>query len=148
MSLTARTPTVVRLRCQRDPMERSDLAAIETITPGMLVEYHNDSGTLKWGVHDSADGAVQRAVALDQPELNLGLTDTYAAADLVRVWYVQSGDQFYGLVPSAQTITQGDYLQSNGNGMLKALGSGTGAFVAAETIGTVAATTRCRIEVA
>jgi hypothetical protein len=147
MPLAARTPTIVRLRLQRDPIERSDLAAIETITPGMIIEYHDNSGALTWGVHDSANGAVQRVVALDQSALNLGLADTYAAGDLVRAWYVQTGDQFYGLIPSGQSITQGAYLQSNGDGMLKALASGTGAFIAAETIGTVAATTRCRIEV-
>src|SRR5690606_15193849 len=32
------------------------------ITPGMLVELHNDSGALKWGVHDSANDPVARAI--------------------------------------------------------------------------------------
>ena len=146
MALAARTPTVVKLSSGDIPI-RNDLVAVETITPGMLVEYHNDSGTLKWGVHDSADGAVQAAVALDEPEFQNGLSDNYAAGSKVRVGYFRTGDQFYGIVPSGQSITQGAYLQSNGDGKLKALGSGTGLVVAIETIGTVSADTRCRVEV-
>lgn len=144
MALSARTPTIVKLSSGDIPI-RNDLQAIGSITPGMLVEYRNDSGTLKWGVHDSADGAVQTAVALDEPEFNNGLSDAYAAGTKVRVGHFRAGDQFYGIVPSGQNITQGAYLQSNGDGKLKALGSGVGAFIAIETIGSVSADTRIRV---
>jgi hypothetical protein len=114
----------------------------------MLVEYHNDSGVLKWGVHDSADEPVHRAVALEQIEFNKGVDDTYAAGDLVKVGVLVPGSQFWGLIPSGQNITQGARLQSNGNGMLKAAASGEVAFVAVESVDASALTTaRIRVEV-
>lgn len=125
----------------------NDIVAIETITPGMLVEYHDDSGTLKWGVHDSADEPVHRAVALEQIEFNKGIDDAYAAGDLVKVGVLVPGSQFYGIIPSGQNITQGARLQSNGDGKLKAAATGEVAFVAVESPGAVTADTRIRVEV-
>jgi hypothetical protein len=146
MSITKRAPNTIHLG---GPITYvNDLAAIETITPGMLVEYHNDSGVLKWGVHDSADEPVHRAVALEQIEFNKGVDDTYAAGDLVKVGVLVPGSQFWGLIPSGQNITQGARLQSNGNGMLKAAASGEVAFVAVESVDASALTTaRIRVEV-
>ena len=145
MALTARAPNTVFLGGHKTDI--TGYVAVETITPGMIIEYHNDSGTLKWGVHDSADGAVQRVVALDQPALNKGISDTVAAGSEVLAAALSPGARFNAIIPSGQNITQGAYLQSNGDGKLKALGSGTGAFVAVETIGSVSADTRCRVEV-
>lgn len=126
----------------------NDYVAIETITPGMLLEYHNDGGALKWGVHDSADEPVQVAVALEQLMNNLGVDDNYAAGDLMQVGILRPGSQFWGLVPIGQNLLPGARLQSNGNGMLKAAATGDVRFVCLEsTGGAVAAITRVRVEV-
>ena len=72
MAITKRAPKTIYLGGGDGPGGESgctvvnEYVAIEAITPGMLLEYHNDSGTLKWGVHDSADQPVQVTVALEQ----------------------------------------------------------------------------------
>lgn len=149
MALARRTQNTVMIRPSQLPADQIDctLAAVEAITPGMLVELHNDSGALTWGVHDSANDPVARAVALDQVELNKGIDDAYAAGDLVKVGYLKSGDRFYGIIPSGQNITQGAVLQSNGDGKLKAFSSGPGGFIAASSPGSVTEDTRLWVEV-
>lgn len=149
MALSRRDPNTIAIRPSQLPANRIDclLPAVEAITPGMLVEPQDDSGTLKWGVHDTADDPTPRAVALDQIEMNKGVDDAYAAGDLVKVGYFLSGDRFWGLIPSGQDITQGDYLQSNGDGKLKAFGSGVGQFVAVSSPGAVNEDTRVWVEV-
>ena len=149
MALSRRDPNTIAIRPSQLPANRIDctLPAIEAITPGMLVELHNDGTTLKWGVHDSANEPVARAVALDQIALNKGVDDAYAAGDLVNVGYFAAGDRFWGLIPSGQNITQGALLQSNGDGKLKAYSTGPGGFVAASSPGSVTADTRVWVEV-
>lgn len=146
MAITPLNPNTVHLG---GPMTLVDhLVAIEAVTPGMLVEYHDDSGTLKWGVHDAADDPVHRAVALEQDELNKTVSDAYAAGDLMKVGVLVPGSTFWGLIPSGQNISPGDRLQSNGDGKLKAAASGEVAFVAIESSGgAVTADTRLRVEV-
>lgn len=149
MALSRRNPNTIAIRPSQLPANRIDctLPAIEQITPGMLVELHDDSGTLKWGVHDSANEPVARAVALDQIEFNKGVDDVYAAGDLVKVGYFEPGDRFWGLIPSGQNITQGALLQSNGDGRFKAYATGPGGFVAASSPGAVTEDTRVWVEV-
>lgn len=149
MALSRRVPNTIAIRPSQPPPERIDntLPAVETITPGMLIELHNDGTTLKWGVHDSANEPAARCVALDQIEHNKGIDDDYAATDLVKAWHMQTGDRFYGIIPSGQNITQGALLQSNGDGKLKAYSTGPGGFVAASSPGSVLADTRVWVEV-
>lgn len=126
----------------------NEYVAIESITPGMLLEYHNDGGTLKWGVHDSADDPISPTVALEQIEMNLGVDDAYAAGDLVKAAILKTGSTFWGIIPSGQNIAPGARLQSNGDGKLKAAASGSVKFVALESSGgAVTADTRIRVEV-
>lgn len=149
MAISRRVPNKIAIRPGEIPPDRisADLPAVESITPGMLVELHNDGTTLKWGVHDSANEPVARAVALDEIELNHGIDTAYSAGDLVKVGYLRSGDRFYGIIPSGQNITQGALLQSNGDGKLKAYSTGVGGFVAASSPGSVTADTRLWVEV-
>lgn len=152
MSITKRNPNTIYLGGGDGPGGESgctvinDYVAIESITPGMLIEYHDDSGAQKWGVHDSADDDVQLVVALDQPMLNKGIDDAYAAGDLLQAGQLRPGSVFYGIIPSGQDITFGATLQSNGDGRLKAKASGAGRFKALETTGAVLEDTRLRVE--
>jgi len=131
----------------------NEYVALGAITPGMLVEYHNDSGTLKWDVHDAAADVQIPYVALNQAELNKEVDDAYAAGDLVAVGALTVGSQFWGIIPSGQNISPAAYLQSNGDGKLKAATADTAAaavakFQAVETSGgAVTADTRIRVEV-
>jgi hypothetical protein len=110
----------------------------------MLLEPHQESDILKWGVHDSADAAAEPVFALQQTLLNLGIDDDYADGDLVQAGHFHRGAYVYAIVPSGQNITAGDTLQSNGDGKLKALATGVHIATADETIGAVTADTRLR----
>src|SRR5688572_26822711 len=125
----------------------NEYPAIEAITPGMLCEYHNDSGVLKWGVHDSADDPAAAFVLNNQIIDNQTVDEACAAGDLVEVLNLGPGATFWGLIPSGQNITQGGLLQSNGDGKLKALGSGQALVVALESSGAVTEDTRIKVEV-
>lgn len=125
----------------------NDKVAIEAITPGMILEYHNDGGELKWGVHDSGDAEVDITVALEQVFLNQGIEDPYAAGDLVLAAILKPGSVFYGIIPSGQNIQAGEYLQSNGDGKLKVLASGKARFMSLDEVGAVTEDTRLRVEV-
>ena len=159
MAITKRPPNTIYLGGGDGPGGESgctvinDYVAIESITPGMLLEYHNDSGTLKWGVHDAAADQGSVVVALDQTLLNLGVDDAYAAGDLVMAGALRPGATFWGIIPSGQNISPAGKLQSNGDGKLKAATADTAdanvaRFVALESSGgAVTADTRIRVEV-
>lgn len=143
MAITRKTPTIVHLGGEVQIV--NDLVASESITPGHLIHRHDSSG-FKWRKHNSAGGA-GNAYALDQSEMNKGLSDLYASGDLVKAAVAEPGATFYALLPSGQNITQGALLESNGNGTLKVLASGVAIAVALESVNTTAQTgARIRIE--
>lgn len=125
----------------------NDKLAVEPITPGMLLELHDDGGTPAWGVHDTADDPCPVVVALEQVFLNLGISDAYADGDLVLAGALRPGSMFYGIVPSGQDLAIGARLQSNGDGKLKAAAGGDVRFVCHTDTGPVTEDTRVRVEV-
>lgn len=150
MSLSRRDPNTIAIRPSQLPPGQIDctLVAVEAITPGMLVEHHHSATYgLCWGVHDSADEPAGGTVALEDLLANKGVDDAYAAGEVVPVGNFQKGDRFWGLIPSGQNITEGDLLQSNGDGKLKAYSTGPGGFVAVSSPGAVTEDTRIWVEV-
>ena len=150
MAITQGTPRVVHLAGPKT--EVNDLRSSAIITPGYLVEMHDDSDELKWRSNASATEQVAIAVALDQPELNKGVDDTYAAGDLVRAAFLAPGSVFWGLIPSGQDISFAELLQSNGDGLLKTAGTTTAAantakFQSLDAPGSVVVATRIRVQV-
>lgn len=125
----------------------NEWVAIESLKPGYLLELHNDAGTPKWGVHDSADAAAEPIFALDQSEMNLGVDSLYAAGDLVKAGHMHQGATVWAIIPSGQNLTPGSLLQSNGDGKLKVLGSGTHIATCLEVTGAVTADTRVRVAI-
>lgn len=126
----------------------NDVAASGSITPGMLVEYYNDGGTLTWKVHSSADTDVQRAFALEALYLGRGIDDAYVDGDNIQVGLMHHGATVYAIIPSGQDISPAALLQSNGDGKLKADAGGTAIARALESSGgAVTADTRIRVEV-
>ena len=125
----------------------NDIPAIEALTPGHLLELHDNSGARAWGVHDTADDPCPAIVALDQPFLNKGIDDAYAAQELVLAGALRPGSMFYGIIASGQDISIGERLQSAGDGTLKTAGSGDVRFVSHDGPGAVTVATRIRVEV-
>lgn len=109
----------------------NDLAASETITPGMLIERFNAAGVIRFKKHATA-GQMCHTIATDQSMMNLGVDSAYAANDLVEASVLGPGATFWGLIASGANIAAGDMLASAGNGKLQAVGGGTPTFKAIE----------------
>lgn len=90
-----------------------------TITPGMLIEFHDSSGKMKLRPHASATENASSIFALEKTIHNKTVADTYAANELVLAAMFHKGSSVWALVPSGQNIVAGDLLQSNGDGKLK-----------------------------
>lgn len=153
MSVTVKSPNTIYLGGGEGPggeagyTRENTLVAGVAITPGMMLEPYDDSGTPKLRPHASAAGTFAGAIfAEEQILLNQGVDDAYAVGDLVSALYLHKGSKVWALVPSGQNITFGDKLESNGDGYLK---EGTTAPIcrALETLGAVTVPTRVRAEV-
>lgn len=126
----------------------NDKATSAIVTPGMLVETHNSSGAARWRPHAASAGTFpQRAFALDEPYMNRGVDDNYAAGDLCQVLIALPGSVIWAIVPSGQNIDADDKLESNGDGKLKAGTTYPIAKALDSTGGAVLVDTRVRAEV-
>lgn len=152
MSITRESPRTIMLAANAfPPVIVNDRVASEAITPGMLVEMISSGSDQKWRKNASATEQVEIAVALNQPELNLGVDDAYAAGDLVNVWKPGVGDVFWGLIQSGEDIAEGDLLQSASGGYVKEATATTASanlakFKALSSPGAVTADTRVVVE--
>lgn len=144
MAIVPGVPNTVHLGGPKT--EITDLIVIDTgVLPGDLMEYHNNSGSLAWGVHDSADEPAGAFVAIEEVERNKGVDDAYVQNSLIKVYHLAPGATAWMWAASG-AYSAGALLQSNGDGKLKALGSGQAKFVALEAK-TVSENTRIRVEV-
>jgi len=117
MSITMKTPHTVHLAGPAPVVD--DLPAVGAITPGMLLDYEDNSGVLSVSVHDAAADVQTTLVALERSENNLGVDDAYAEGDIVKFGTLQPGSIFWGLIASGQDIAVAEKMQSNGDGYLK-----------------------------
>lgn len=151
MSITALAPNTIHLHGETDHVENRYTAGV-AITPGMLIELYNVSGSNKWRPQTAAAGISPRVVALNQVMENKGIDDVYAIGDLVQAWFMEPGDEFYGILLSGATAANGDYVQSDGTGKLKAATATTATanvavYQSLDNVGTVGADTRIRTQV-
>jgi len=155
MSITKLNPNKILLAADEDARIINDtdycLAGV-AVTPGMLVEFYDNASAINVRPNASATEQCAKMVAVNSPELNVGIDTAYAIGDLVPVHPLEVGDIIYGIVPSGQNITMGGLLQSNGDGKLKAAtattqDAGLGWLQALETTGAVTADTRIRAQV-
>lgn len=129
-----------------------DLPGVGAITPGMLLDYEDNSGDLSVSVHDAAADVQTKLVALERSENNLGPDEKdYADGDIVKFGVLNAGSQFWGILPSGETIAVAQKLQSNGDGRLKAATADTATANVAHFVALEAKTTledtRIRVEV-
>lgn len=152
MAISKRAPNTILLAGKDRVIVENEIVAGEAITPGHLVELYDDSGTTKWRKHATATEIATLAVALDQIELNKGIGDAYAAGDAVKAAFLTPGCVFFGLIPSGQNISNGEFLQSNGDGTFVTASATTqdaalAKFQSLDNPGSVAVATRVRIQV-
>ena len=88
--------------------------ASATVTLGSLLEVQS-TGFVRH--HSVAGGPAQRAFALENDLIGKGITDDYAAGDVVRYGVFNHGAEVYARTQEAVTI--GDYLESAGDGRLQ-----------------------------
>lgn len=144
MSITRTNPNTVFLGGGDDrPIIDNTLSAAAIITPGHLIERDNVGGVIRWKLA-TTDIAGENTVALDQPELNKGVDDTYAVGDLVKAAALRKGETAWMFIASGQNIDAGDLLGSAGGGTLKS-GATVARFIALENKPTVTVLTRIRV---
>lgn len=141
----------------RQPDSDGDVDALYPLgvaaTPGMLAEYYLNSGVFSVRPHSSATLIPTLAIFLPQTIHNKSIDDVIPIGDFPTVEFLEPGDVFFGIIPSGQNIAMGDYLQSNGDGKLKAATATTAAAGVARfqcvdvSPGAVTADTRVRTRV-
>ena len=105
---------------------REEIIAAGAITPGHLVE---ETSAGKAVVHNSAgENAIPMFAIEDELQGNT-ITDDYASGDPVQVWIPTRGDQVYALLANGESVAIGDFLESNGDGTLKAHAAGSAGVV-------------------
>ncbi len=150
MAITLQAPRNIHLGGPK--VEVDDLVASAAITPGMLIEMHDDSGVNKWRANASATEFQATIIALARPELNDGIDVDYAIGDLVPAAFLSPGSKFWGIIPSGQNISNAELLKSAANGKFQSAGTtteaaGLGKFQSLDNPGAVVADTRIRIQV-
>ena len=114
-----------------EPIQNEDDKAAEAITPGHLVAHDSNGDLVK---HASAGGYTHRAFAMEREEMGDDMNVPYAAGDTVKVGVFYPGCRVNAIIGSGVSTTKGvTYLESAGNGKLRAWTSGERIGLALET---------------
>lgn len=87
------------------------------IFPGSLIEV-NETSEVK--VHATAGGNVLPMFALEDELQGKGIDDAYVAGDRVQCWIPNRGEVVLAILADGQSVEEGDFLESNGAGYLRA----------------------------
>lgn len=130
------------------PIVNEDGAAGATVKPGHLV-----SGVTTIIPHGVAGGVAARTFALEREELGRGIDSTYgsespdyASGDTVKVGSFAPGQRVLGWIASGVSVSEGDFLESAGDGTLRAYTNGVRVARALEAAN-VTSLTHLRVEV-
>jgi hypothetical protein len=96
---------------------RKEGKASAAITPGHLIEF---GGTNDLRVHSTIGGQARKAFALENDLIGKGITDAYTTGDTVQYGVFPPGTEVFAILGAGLTCSKGDFLESNGNGTLKA----------------------------
>lgn len=124
-----------------EPIQDEDRKAAQVITPGMLIDIDSNGDIIK---HATAGGFAETMFALEREEAGYDIDETYAVNDTVKAGRFHRGTRVLALIASGQNIQDGEYLESAGNGTLRAYASGVRLCRSLEDVGAVTATTRLR----
>lgn len=119
----------IKLKKYSDVIE--EYVAASEIFPGMLLEMNSDG---KVEPHGTADNEVIPLIALEDELQGKGIDDAYSSDDQVQCWIPYPGDEAYMILADDQNISTGDFLQSDGEGALKADDGGASKFMALEDL--------------
>jgi hypothetical protein len=139
MAITHYAANVIHLA--GDIVRVNDLATSVALTPGMAVARSGGA----YGFHPAA-AAGPLTLALDAPEMNKGISDTYAATDLLWAGVFPAGSTGLAWLASGQNVADGAVLESAGAGKLRALAAGVPLARAIEAINATTGDARIRVE--
>ena len=105
-------------------------ATAVAITPGMLLDINSSGNCL---AHATAQGNVLPRFALEDEMQGNGIETNYAASALIQVWIPNRGDIVLGIIEDATNIAIGDFLESNGAGLLQKYVADVGSWDPSET---------------
>ncbi len=150
MALAKNPPNTIHLGGEITKLNEN-IAGV-AITPGMQIEFYNDSGKMKWRPVASATNVAAPIFALEKIIHNKTVDDTYAIGELVYAAMFHKGATVWGIVGSGENIAASDYLQPAGNGKLKEAtavteDAGVARLQAIEAVGIVSADTRLKVQV-
>lgn len=94
----------------------NEVEASGAVYPGMLVEF-DSNGKVK--AHSTVGGNAVKQFALEDALQGKGIDDLYAIGDLVQVWSCVPGEEVYAILADGQSVAIGDFVESNGTGMLQ-----------------------------
>jgi len=89
-----------------------------TIYPGMLLERSYSSGSIV-KAHSAEGQNCQPLFAVADALQGNDIDDAYADGELVRCEYFRPGDEVYAILEDGESVSVGDYLESNGAGYLQ-----------------------------
>lgn len=148
---TTRDPNTIHLGGQIEILNEH-IAGV-AITPGMELEFYDDSGKMKMRPLASATQQATNIIALEKSLHNKTVDDVYAINDLVLAARFLPGSSYWGAVQSGQNIVAGQNLQADGSGWLKDATSDAAADNVARkqalesSGGAVVVTTRLKVQV-
>jgi len=119
----------------------NDIATSVALTPGMAVARSGGA----YGFHPAA-AAGPLTLALDAPEMNKTIDDTYAANDLLWAGVFPAGSTGLAWLASGQNVADGAVLESAGAGKLRALAAGVPLARAIEAKNATTGDARIRVE--
>lgn len=106
----------IKIKKYSDVIEELTATAV-AITPGMLLEATSTEETCQ--AHSAESGNVLPMFALEDEMQGKGIGDNYAASAKIQVWIPGRGDIVLAIIEDGTTIAIGDFLESNGAGLLQ-----------------------------
>lgn len=97
-------------------MVEREADAAEAITPGHLVEVNSSGNLIK---HNSAGVRAQKSFALENDIVGDGIGDAYSANDRAKYAIFSKGSEVLAWLSAGDNVAIGDYLESNGDGLLR-----------------------------
>ncbi len=97
---------------------KDEAIAASIISPGNLIEVINAAGVTQVQNHSSSTGVAAPTVAVEDDLQGNDINDDYAAADRVQYLHFRPGDRALMHLANGQDASIGDFLASNGAGLL------------------------------
>lgn len=105
----------IKVKKYSDVIEEYTATAV-AITPGMLIELASAT-TVQ--AHSTEAGNALPMFALEDALQGNGIADNYAVSSKIQCWIPYRGDIVYAIIEDGTDIAVGDFLESNGAGLLQ-----------------------------